>query len=132
VKLPSVNNMKFTSLSLGIAAIATCSTFAALPAHRVSAQCVMNDISIGVAINGSSTPTNRQSRVTQNSNGGCVGNTVNTTGVQVQTGGTSPVTQTRTVNQTINGKNNSPTGVNLSPVKTRTNVGVDVYNPAAR
>lgn len=124
--------MKFTYLSLGLAAIATCSTFAALPTQQVSAQCVMNDIGIGVAINGSSTPTNRQSRVTQSSNGGCVGNTVNTTGVQVQTGGTGPVTQTRTVNQTINGSNNSPTGVNLSPVKTRTNIGVDVFNPAAR
>jgi hypothetical protein len=92
----------------------------------------MNDIGIGVAINGSTTPTTRQNRVTQNSNGGCVGNTINTTGVQVQTGGTGPVTQNRTVNQRINGSNNSPTGVNLAPVKTRTNIGIDVFNPAAR
>jgi hypothetical protein len=124
--------MKFTYLSLGLAVIGTCSTFAALPANRASAQCVMNDIGIGVAINGSRTPTDRTNNVAQNSNGGCVGNTINTTGVQVQTGGTSPVRQTRTVNQTINGSNNSPTGVNLSPVKTRTNVGVDVFTPANR
>jgi hypothetical protein len=124
--------MKFTSLALGLATISTCSTLAALPMQQASAQCVMNDTFIGVAINGSRQPTARQNSVTQNSNGGCVGNTVNTTGVQVQTGGTSPVRQTRTVNQTINGGNNSPAGVNLSPVKTRTNVGVDVFNPADR
>jgi hypothetical protein len=112
--------------------IATCSTFAALPAHQASAQCVMNDTSIQVAINGSRKPTDRQNNVNQNSNGGCVGNTVNTTGVQVQTGGNSPVRQTRTVNQTINGGNNSPSGVNLSPVKTRTNVGIDVFNTTNR
>jgi hypothetical protein len=123
--------MKFTSLSL-LAAIATCSTFAAFPAHQASAQCVMNDVSIGVAITGSRKPTDRQNNVSQNSNGGCVGNTINTTGVQVQTDGTSPVRQIRNVNQTINGSNNSPTGVNLSPVKTRTNVGVDVFSPASR
>jgi hypothetical protein len=124
--------MKFTSLSLGLAAIATCSTFALLPTPQSSAQCVMNDTFIGVAITGSRKPTDRQNNVSQNSNGGCIGNTINTTSVQVQTGGTNPVRQIRNVNQTINGSNNSPTGVNLSPVKTRTDVGVDVFSPAAR
>jgi hypothetical protein len=123
--------MKFTSFSL-VAAIAACSTLATFPAQQASAQCVMNDTFIGVAINGSRQPTDRQNKVTQNSNGGCVGNTTNTTSVQVQTGGTSPARQIRTVNQTINGGGDSPAGVNLSPVKTRTNVGVDVFNPAAR
>jgi hypothetical protein len=124
--------MKFTFLALGLATIGTCSTLATLPMQQASAQCVMNDTFIGVAINGSRRPTDRQNSVTQNSSGGCIGNTVNTTGIQVQTGGTSSVRQTRTVNQTINGGNNSPSGVNLSPVKTRTNVGVDVFNPADR
>ena len=92
----------------------------------------MNDTFIGVSINGSRKPTDRRNNVSQNSSGGCVGNTINTTSVQVQTGGTTPVRQIRNVNQTINGSNDSPTGVNLSPVKTRTNVGVNVFNPAAR
>jgi hypothetical protein len=124
--------MKITSLSLGLATLATCSTFAALPTQPVSAQCVMNDTYIGVSITGSRRPTERRNSVSQNSNGGCVGNSVNTTGVQVQTGGNEPVRQIRNVNQTINGSNDSRTGVNLSPVKTRTNVGIDVFNPAAR
>lgn len=124
--------MKFTSLSLGLATLATCSTFVAFPTQQVSAQCVMNDTFIGVSINGSRKPTDRRNNVSQNSSGGCVGNTINTTSVQVQTGGTTPVRQIRNVNQTINGSNDSPTGVNLSPVKTRTNVGVNVFNPAAR
>ena len=124
--------MKFTYLSLGLIAIGTLSTFGSLPVHQASAQCVMNDVGIQVSINGSRTPTERRNNISQNSTGGCVGNTVNTTGVQVQTGGNKPVSQSRTVNQTINGNNNSPSGVNLSPVKIRTNVGIDVFNPANR
>ncbi len=124
--------MKFTYLSLGIITIGTLSIFGSLPVNQASAQCVMNDTSIQVSINSSRIPTERRNNVSQNSNGGCVGNTVNTTGVQVQTGGNKPVSQSRNVNQTINGSNSSPIGVNSSPVKTRTNVGIDVYTPANR
>ncbi len=124
--------MKFTHLSISLLAIATLAPLVSPSTPPASAQCVINDTAIQVAINGSRTPTARRNNVTQNSNGGCVGNKVNTTGVQVQTGGNTPVEQTRTVNTTVNGSNNSPTGVNLSPVKTRTNIGVDVFNPVDR
>ncbi len=124
--------MKLSYLSIGLISIASLSTVTVLPISHASAQCVINDTGIQVTINGSRKPTERHNNINQNSNGGCVGNTVNTTGVQVQTGGNKPVRQDRTVNTTVNGGNNSPTGVNLPPVKTRTGVRVDVYNPVDR
>ncbi len=124
--------MKPSYLSIGLLAIASLSTFAALPTPQASAQCVMNDTNLQVAINGSGKPSDRTNNVTQGSNGGCVGNTANTTNVQVQTGGTQRATQRRESRQQINGSNDSPTGINLPPVQTRQNVQIDVDNPADR
>jgi hypothetical protein len=124
--------MKYSFLSLGFLSIATCSTLLGLPTPQASAQCVMNDTNIQVSINGSRKPSDRTNNVSQNSNGGCVGNTVNTTNVQLQTGGTQRATQRRESNQQINGSNNSPIGVNLPPVKTHQNIQIDVDNPADR
>jgi hypothetical protein len=124
--------MKFASLSFGSIAVTTLAALLAVPMSDVSAQCVITDTGIQVAINGSTTPTERRNNINQKSNGGCVGNSVNTSGVQVQTGGNQPVRQNRNVDTTVNGGNNSPTGVNLKPVKIQTEVGIDVFNPAAR
>ncbi len=124
--------MKPLSLSVGLLTLASLSTFAALPVPHASAQCVMNDTNLQVSINGSHKPTDRTNNVSQDSNGGCVGNTINTTNVQVQTGGTQRATQHRESRQQINGSNNSPIGVNLPPVKTHQNVQVTVDNPADR
>ncbi len=124
--------MKPSFVSIGLLSVATFSTLAALIIPQASAQCVMNDTSIQVSINGSRKPSDRTNDVSQNSNGGCVGNTVNTTNVQVQTGGTDRATQRRVSRQQVNGSNNSPSGVNLPPVKTRQNIQIDVDNPADR
>lgn len=124
--------MKFSPLSLGLLTIATFSTIAALPMPQSNAQCVMNDSNIQLSVNGSRQPTDRTNNVKQNSSGGCTGNIVNTTNVQVQTGGTQRATQHRDSQQQVNGSNNSPTGINLPPVKTHQNVQVDVDNPADR
>jgi hypothetical protein len=103
-----------------------------LPIRPATAQCVMNDTNIQVTISGSRQPTKRTNNVSQGSTGGCVGNTINTTNVQSNVGGTDPVTQNRQSNQQINGSNNSPTGINMAPVKFKQNVQVDVFNPADR
>ncbi len=124
--------MKYSFLPIGLLSIATFSTLVGLSAPQASAQCVMNDTNIQVSINGSRKPSDRTNNVSQNSNGGCVGNTVNTTNVQLQTGGTQRATQRRESNQQINGSNNSPIGVNLPPVKTHQNIQIDVDNPADR
>jgi hypothetical protein len=92
----------------------------------------MNDTNIQVSINGSRKPTNRTNDVSQGSSGNCVGNSVNTTNVQLQTGGTDRATQRRVSNQQLNGGGSNPTGVNLPPVKTRQNIQIDVDNPADR
>ncbi|WP_373547893.1 hypothetical protein [Chamaesiphon sp.] len=115
-----------------ILALATLSTLVPLAVVPVNAQCVMNDINFQSSIGGSRQPANQSNNVSQGSTGGCVGNTVNTTNVQSQTGGTERTTQRRQSTQQINGSNNSPTGINMDPVKIRTNVQIQVDNPADR
>ena len=124
--------MKTAYCSLGLISIATFSIFTALSAPHASAQCVMNDTNMQISINGSRKPSNRTNDVSQGSTGGCVGNTIGTTSRQIQIGGTEQATQRRESKQQINGSNNSPTGVNLPPVKTNQNIQVDVDNPADR
>lgn len=124
--------MKYSYLvSLGLIS-ATLSVFAALPVPQASAQCVMNDTNIQLSMNGSGKKADQSNDVKQASNGGCVGNTVNTTNVQTQTGGTDRAIQRRQSTQQLNGSNDSPTGINMDPVKVKTNVQVNVDNPADR
>ena len=92
----------------------------------------MNDTNIQLSMNGSGKRAEQSNDVKQASNGGCVGNTVNTTNVQTQTGGTDRSIQRRQSTQQLNGSNNSPTGINMDPVKVKTNVQVNVDNPADR
>ncbi len=124
--------MKPSFLSIGLLSITTLYTFTSVSVPQASAQCIMNDTNIQVSINGSRKPTDRTNDVSQNSNGGCVGTTVNTTNVQLQTGGTGRVSQRRESRQQINGSNNNPTGINLPPIKTHQNIQIDVDNPADR
>jgi len=118
-------------LSLGLIS-ATLSVLAALPVPQASAQCVENDINFQSSINGSGKKADQSNDVSQGSKGGCVGNTINSTNVDSQTGGTERATQRRKSSQEINGGNNSPSGVNLDPVKVKTNVQTNVDNPADR
>ncbi len=124
--------MKALSFSVGLLSLATLAALVALPVPPASAQCVESDINFQSSINGSRKPTDRTNNVNQGSTGGCVGNTINTTNVQSQTGGTDRATQHRQSNQQINGSNHSPTGINMPPVKIKTNVQVNVDNPADR
>jgi hypothetical protein len=92
----------------------------------------MNDTSIQMSMHGSKKPSKQTNDVTQGSTGGCVGNTINTTSVQNDHGSKRAVDQSRTSNQQINGSNNSPTGINLKPIKTHQNIQIDISNPADR
>jgi hypothetical protein len=124
--------MKPSFLSIGLLSIATVGTLTALPLPQASAQCVMNDTNIQVSINGSRKPTDRTNDVSQDANGGCVGNTVNTTNVQLQTGGTDRAVQRRVSRQQINGGGTNPSGVAGPTIKTKQNIQVNVDNPADR
>jgi hypothetical protein len=122
--------MKFSSLSISLLVLTTLTSLISLPIPPVSAQCVMTNIVTQTSINGSRRRSNQSNDVSQISNGGCVGNSVNGTSVQVNTGGTEQTTQRNKSSQQINGSNNSPTGVNLAPVKVKVSAPVNVYNPA--
>jgi hypothetical protein len=124
--------MKPAYYSLGLLTLATLSTVVSGHITPASAQCVMNDTNIQVAINGSKQATDRSNQVRQNSTGSCVGNAVNSTNVQSTTGGTDRASQQRQSTQQVNGGTSSPTGVNVPPVKLHQNVQIDVYNSADR
>jgi hypothetical protein len=124
--------MKSSFFSVGLLSLATLSTLVSFPVPHASAQCVMNDTNMQISISGARKPSERTNNVSQASTGGCVGNTVNTTNVQVNTGGTERAVQRRTSSQQVNGSNDSPTGINMSPVKLKQNVQIDVDNPADR
>jgi hypothetical protein len=91
-----------------------------------SAQCVMADISIQTNISGSKKPANQVNDVTQDSEGGCVGNSAVSTSVQSNVGGRGEVTQRRESRQRIEGNNDGGS----NPVKIPVSVQVDVHNPA--
>lgn len=124
--------MKFPHLSLALLSASTLAATLNFAAPQASAQCVMSDINFQTSINGSRKPTERTNDVSQNSNGNCVGNTVSTTNVQTNVGGIDRATQRRQSSQQINGGDSSPTGINIKPVKIKTNVQIDVDNPADR
>lgn len=95
------------------------------PAAR--AQCVGADTSVQANISGNPT-TERSNDVEFEVNGPCRGNASSTSGVQLNVGGNGPVRQERRVRQTFNGSDGrGPSG---PTVTVKTNVGVDVYNPA--
>jgi long-subunit acyl-CoA synthetase (AMP-forming) len=124
--------MKPAYYPLGLLALATFSTVISSHVTPASAQCVMNDTNIQVAINGSKQATDRSNRVSKNSTGSCVGNAVNSTNVQSTTGGTDRASQQRQSTQQVNGGTSSLTGVSVPPVNLQQNVQIDVYNPADR
>lgn len=124
--------MKSSYFSVALLSLATLSALSALPVPQASAQCVMSDTNVQLSIDGSGRRSNQSNDVRQGSSGGCVGNVTNTTGVQVNTGGTEQVTQRRQSTQQINGSNDSPTGINMEPTKIKTNVQIHVDNPADR
>ncbi|ERN41044.1 hypothetical protein KR51_00023010 [Rubidibacter lacunae KORDI 51-2] len=102
--------------------------FCCIP-EPVVAQCVQSDIS--VQMNVSRNPnTQRRNRVNFDNEGTCSGNSSTTTGVQVNVGGDGPVRQERNVRHKLRGGEGNPTGVNGPTVNVRSNVGVDVRNPA--
>ena len=124
--------MKSSYLSIGLFSIATLTSLFALPARHVNAQCVMADTNVQVSMNGSRKRSDQTNDVTQQSSGACSGNSISSTNTQVQTGGTDRASQHRSSHQEIRGGESSPTGINMEPVKVRTNVQVDVYNAADR
>ena len=124
--------MKFSYLPIGLFSIATLSSLFALSVTPVSAQCAMIDTNIQMSMNGSRQATDRSNDVSQKSSGECVGNSISSTNTQVDVGGTERAHQHRTSRQEIRGEDSSPTGIDMKPVKVKTNVQIDVYNAADR
>ncbi|MDJ0730943.1 MAG: hypothetical protein QNJ33_13210 [Crocosphaera sp.] len=95
------------------------------------AQCVQGDMSVQYSISGSQKPTQRTNDVTMESNPNCRGNASVTTGVQGNIG-PNATEQNRRVNHIQQGNNKHPQIPNGTTVQIRSNVRVDVDNPADR
>jgi hypothetical protein len=93
-----------------------------------SAQCVMTDVSVQVAVRGSKHPAHQENNVDMQAPGRCSGNSITQTGTQVYTGSADQVNQIRNSHQSLDG--GSQNGRGGSTVKVPVGVKVDVYNPA--
>jgi hypothetical protein len=92
-----------------------------------SAQCVMTDVSVQVAIRGSKNPSRQENNVDMQAPGRCSGNSITQTGTQVYTGSADQVNQIRNSRQSIDGGSQNGGG---PTVKVPVGVKVDVYSPA--
>ncbi|ACB50924.1 hypothetical protein cce_1574 [Crocosphaera subtropica ATCC 51142] len=97
----------------------------------VKAQCVQGDVSVQYSISGSQKPSQRTNDVTMNSDPKCRGNASVSTGVQGHIG-PNTAEQNRRVDQVQQGSNKYPQVPNGTTVQIRSNVQVDVDNPADR
>lgn len=96
-------------------------------ATPASAQCVMTDVGIQVAIRGKN-PANQQNNVDMQSPGRCSGNAITQTGTQVYSGNADRVNQIRNSRQSVSGDDGRGPGGPV--IKVPVGVKVDVYNPA--
>jgi hypothetical protein len=92
-----------------------------------SAQCVMTDVSVQVAIRGKN-PANQQNNVDMQNPGRCSGNAITQTSSQVYAGSADRVNQIRNSRQGASGDDGN--GVGGPTVRVPVGVKVDVYNPA--
>jgi hypothetical protein len=92
-----------------------------------SAQCVMTDVSVQVAIRGSKHPAHQENNVDMQAPGRCSGNSITQTGTQVYTGSADRVNQIRNSHQSVDGGSRDGSG---PTIKVPVGVKVDVYNPA--
>lgn len=124
--------MKLTRFQLGLLYFSSFLAFETVFTNSATAQCVQADVSVQYNISGSKKPTDRTNDVVMDSDRSCRRNVSVTTGVQGNVGGNGPVEQHRRVVHRQQGNDDRGTGINGSPIQLRTNVGIDVYNPADR
>lgn len=123
--------MNLRRLPLGILGFLSIpALFSGLPGSiaPASAQCVMTDVGVQVAIRGSKRPANQQNNVDMQSPGRCSGNAITQTGTQVYTGSADQVNQIRNSRQSVSGDDGN--GVGGPVIRVPVGVKVDVYNPA--
>ncbi len=97
----------------------------------VKAQCVQADASVQYNISSSRKPTQRTNDVTMESDSNCRGNSSVTRGVQGHIG-PNEIEQNRRVYHSQQGNDKSPEIPNGRTVQIRSNVQVDLDNPAGR
>jgi hypothetical protein len=125
-----VNAMNLRRLPLGILGFLSVPVMlSGLPGSvsPASAQCVMTDVSVQVAIRGKN-PANQQNNADLQNPGRCSGNAITQTGTQVYAGSADQVNQIRNSRQSAGGDDGQ--GVGGPTVRVPVGVKVDVYNPA--
>lgn len=124
--------MKFALFSFGLFSFSSFLTFASAFNQVASAQCVMADVAVQVAVDGSEDPAQQSNDVEMRSDGPCRGNSSVGASRQIHVGGTGEVRQERRGRHQIRGDGDSRTGVDGPTVAIPVEVQVDVDNPADR
>ncbi len=125
--------MKFALVAMGFLSISAVLNIVPSADTTASAQCVIADVSVQAAINGSQKPARQTNQVDMAADRSCVGNSSVSTSTQVQVGGTGEVVQQRRSRHRLSGGSN-PYGasVNGPTVAVPVQVQVNVDNPADR
>ena len=125
--------MKFSLFSLGLYSIASLIGIASSGQTIASAQCVLADVAVQAAIDGSKRPARQTNQVDiVNDNRPCTGNSSVSTSTQVHVGGTGDVTQERRSTHHLSGGRNRQKGKGGPTVAVPVQVQVDVDNSADR
>jgi hypothetical protein len=125
-----VDTMKLKGLPVGILGfLSVPAMWSGLPGliTPASAQCVMTDVSVQVAVRGKR-PAHQENNVDMQDSGNCRGNSTTQTSTQVYAGSADEVNQVRNSRHSVGGGGNGGSGG--PTVKVPVGVKVDVYNPA--
>lgn len=93
------------------------------------AGCAMTDVSLQLAIRGSSIPAQQNNNVGMQTIGNCWGNATTNTSTQVYTG-SGTVQQGRDSSHFVGGSKPLPYGINGPVIRTQIGVPIDIYSPA--
>lgn len=125
--------MKFSLFSLGLYSTASLIGIIFSGQTIVSAQCVVADVAVQAAIDGSKNPARQTNQVDVVNDGqSCTGNRSVSRSTQIHVGGTGDVTQERRSTHRVSGGSNSKNRKGGPTVVVPVGVQVDVDNPADR
>jgi hypothetical protein len=121
--------MKCSLWSIGLLSISIASIAASFPVSPVSAQCVVTDLNVQLAIRDPSRPAQQSNDVNANIDDSCSGNSSTHTNTQVGVNPNGEVIQRRSSNHDLRGGQGNRTGVKGPNIYVPVSVPVDVPFP---
>jgi hypothetical protein len=121
--------MKLPLFSLSLLSVSACLIFAPFTAPSASAQCVIADPSVQLAIRDPDIPAQQSNKVNMQTEGSCTGNVSVSPNVQLGVNPTGGVSQNRTSSHNLSGGTGNATGISGPTIAVPVNTQVDVPFP---